>query len=111
MKLLDKPKNTYALAIYLLIENYSLGVTMLDAMKIDCFHKFGTRLYNIDESISSTTGKQRKHLLKIIRPRVKVKTRFGLSASCTRYKATCSIKYLESLYNHLNKYGLVNPKK
>jgi hypothetical protein len=104
--ILNKPKNTYALAIFLLVENYTQGVTMLDAMSSDRFHKFGTRLGDIDNSISTTTGKQRKHLLKLIRPRITVKTRFGLNTSCTRYKATCSKKYLISLYNYLNKYGL-----
>jgi len=44
--ILDKPKNSYSLAVLLLIENYMAGVNPVTYMK-DNFHKFSWRLRDV----------------------------------------------------------------
>ena len=102
--MLQKPKNCYALALRLLIENKIVGVTMKDAMR-DHFHKFQSRLLEVEKSLSKD-GNPRSLKLKIIRLPETRKNRFGHSMTYTRYRATCSINYLINLYNKINKQGL-----
>jgi len=45
-KKIPKPKNEWALVIYLLIKHHKSGLTMVDAMKV-YFHKFQSRLGEI----------------------------------------------------------------
>jgi hypothetical protein len=101
---LDNPKNQYALAIRLLIENHKTGMTMLTAMK-DYFHKFNTRLPEIERSLSSD-GSQRAFNLKIRRLPVTTKNRFGHKCTYTNYKSLATLPYLINLYNKLNRQGL-----
>jgi hypothetical protein len=101
---LDKPKNQYAFAIRLLIENKNTGMTMLTAM-MDYFHKFNTRLPEIERSLSSD-GRPRSLKLKIRRLPVNTTNRFGHKCTYTNYKSLASTAYLINLYNKLNKNGL-----
>ncbi len=90
---LDKPKNQHSLAVRLLIENHSKGVTMLDAIK-DSFYKFNTRLAEVEKEHPK---------LKIIRLRMTTKNRFGHSCSYFNYKSVAPYQYLIHLYNKLNR--------
>lgn len=99
---LNKPKNQWAQCLYLLIENGNRGVTMVTAMK-DYFHKFGTRLGELEEG--------RKHKLKIQRLPMTKKNRFGHTCTYTNYKSLAPKKYLINLYNKVNKMGVPKPPK
>lgn len=96
---LEKPKNQWAFVIYILMENKSTGVTMVTAMK-DFFHKFQTRLLEIEKSNS------RKRKLKIRRLPVTKKNRFGHTMTYVNYKSLAPISYLRNLYLKLNRQGL-----
>lgn len=93
---LQSPRNQYALVLRLLIENGSKGVTMVDAMK-DFFHKFGTRLSEVEKSHPK---------LKVRRLPMTTKNRFGHSCTYTNYKSLAPYPYLRNLYSKLNKVGL-----
>jgi hypothetical protein len=100
---LNKPKNAWALCLYLLMENGNRGVTMVTAMK-DNFHKFQTRLLELEEG--------RKHKLKIQRLPMTKKNRFGHTCTYTNYKSLAPKKYLINLYNKVNEVGAQkSPKK
>jgi len=90
---LQKPKNQHALAIRLLIDYGSKGVTMKDAVK-DYFYKFNTRLNEVEKAHPK---------LKVRRLRMNAKNRFGHSVSFLNYKSIAPTKYLINLYNVLNK--------
>lgn len=96
---LEKPKNQWAFCIYLLIEHRAEGVTMVTAMK-DYFHKFQTRLLEIEKSNS------RKRKLKIRRLPITKKNRFGHTMTFLNYKSVASKAYLINLYLKINRQGL-----
>lgn len=102
---LDKPKNQYSLCILLLIEYSSTGVTMIDAMKGYLFHKFQSRLGEIERSHDSE-GNPRSLTLKIRRLPITQKNRFGHTMTFTNYKSLAAKSYLMHLYNKLNKSSL-----
>lgn len=106
---MEVPKNQYALVVKLLMENTDSGVTMITAMR-DKFHKFQSRLLEIEKSLDGG-GKPRSLSLKIRRLPVTTKNRFGHSCTFTNYKALSSYHYLTALFNKLNKNGLNQPKK
>lgn len=95
---LEKPLNQYALVVYILIENYHKGVTMLDVMRSDKFHKFQSRLLEVQ--------KLREHKMKMMRLRVTTKNRFGHPCSFVNYKSKASLSYLHNLLKKLNREGL-----
>jgi len=91
-----KPQNQYSQAIFLLLENYSRGVTMSDACK-DHFHKFTNRLRDVEKLHPK---------LKISRLPVNTKNRFGHHCRFLRFKSNAPKIYLVNLINKLNKNGL-----
>jgi len=91
-----KINNQYALVVKLLIENKGRGVTMVTAMK-DYFHKFGTRLAEIEKLHPK---------LKIRRLPVTTKNRFNHVCTYTNYKSLAPMPYLKNLLAYLNKNGL-----
>lgn len=93
---IEKPKNQYALVVYLLLIHYTSGVTMVDAMKY-FFHKFQSRLLELED--------ERGDKLKITRLPVTKKNRFGHHHTFTRYKSNASKVYLARLIKKLNKLG------
>lgn len=93
---MQKVNNQYALVIKLLMENKNSGVTMVTAMK-DFFHKFGTRLAEIEKVHPK---------LKIRRLPITTKNRFNHSCTYTNYKSLAPMPYLKNLLNYLNKNGL-----
>lgn len=97
MKNLSKPKNQWAQAVRLLIENKSSGVTMVDACK-DYFYKFQSRLGEVEEG--------RKEKMKVRRLPITKKNRFGHTHTFTNYKSLATMKYLVNLYQKLNNNGL-----
>lgn len=106
---LSTPKNQYALVLRLLIENKQKGVTMVTAMK-DWFHKFQTRLLELEKSMGEGNV-PRSQNLKIRRLPVTTKNRFGHPCTYTNYKSLAPVTYLKNLYEKVNKYGLSQPKK
>lgn len=94
---LPKPKNQWALAVYLLAENKNTGLTNADATKTDTFYKFQTRVGEV--------LKGRENDLKIRKLRVKFVNRFTHNGSHTNYKSLANIKYLCNLINKLNREG------
>lgn len=89
-------KNQYALAVYLLLENYSRGVTMVDAMR-DHFHKYTNRLRDVEKLHPK---------LQISRLPVQTKNRFGHSCRFLRFKSNAPKAYLVNLIGKLNREGL-----
>ena len=89
-------KNQHALAVYLLWEKYSEGVTQADACK-DFFYKFNTRLGELE----LTRGDK----LKISRLWITKKNRFNHPCTFLRYKSNANRKYLFNLIAYLNKHG------
>lgn len=94
---LETPKNQWALAVRLLIENYIDGVTMVTAMK-DHFHKFQSRLGELERF--------RKERIKIKRVPTTTKNRFNHVCTYTTYKSEAPRAYLINLYNKINKIGV-----
>ena len=74
MKKLPPPKNCYALVVRYLIEYHSKGLSMRDCMR-EHFYKFNTRLGEVENSTSTTTGSSRSLNLKISRVQMKTKNR------------------------------------
>lgn len=105
MKTLPKPKNTHALVILLLIENHKKGLSMKEAMQI-FFHKFGTRLLEIEKSTSTTTETPRSLKLKINRLPMTTIGRCGTEITYTQYKSLAPLSYLYNLYIHINDKGI-----
>lgn len=97
---LSKPTNQWSLVVYLLIEKYTQGITMKDAMQV-YFHKFQSRLGEVEKS--------RKDKLKIRRLPITKKNRFGHTCTFLNYKSVANKKYLLNLYEKLNREG--NPLK
>lgn len=89
-------KNQYALAVYLLWENYYAGVTMADACK-DFFHKFTNRLRDVEKLHPK---------MKISRLPITKKNRFGHACNFIRFKSNAPRPYLVNLIKLLNKSGL-----
>jgi hypothetical protein len=98
---LPAPTNQWAFVIYLLIENKTMGVTMVTAMK-DHFHKFQTRLGELEVG--------RKDKLKIRRLPITQKNRFGHVHTFLNYKSVASIYYLRGLYKKINAQGMRKDK-
>lgn len=92
-----KPQNQWALALRLLIENRTSGMSMKEAMA-DHFHKFQSRLLELE--------KGRKDKLKIRRLPMTKKNRFGHNMTYTNYKSLAPLNYLVNLYNKVNKQGI-----
>lgn len=105
---ITKPTNAWALAIYLLIENGSKGVEPKTYCK-DYFHKFPTRLLEVEKSMDNN-GKPRSLSLKIRRLPMTKKNRFGHTSTFTNYKSMASVSYLNNLIKKLNKHGINQPK-
>lgn len=95
---LEKPKNQWALVVWLLTNHYTAGVTMLEAMKV-YFHKYQTRLLELEKA-----GRADK--LKITRLPITKKNRFGHQCTFIRYKSNASKYYLANLIKKLNRQGL-----
>jgi len=93
---LDKPKNQWALCVWLLLEQGNLGVTMLDAMK-DRFHKFQSRLGEVEKAHPK---------IQIRRINMTATNRFGHSCTFKNYKSVAPKPYLLHLYALLNRQGL-----
>lgn len=100
----NNPRNQYALAVRLLMDYKETGVTMKEACK-DLFYKFQTRLGELERSIGND-GTPRARKLKIRRLPMTSKNRFGHSMTYTNYKSLAPDKYLNNLFNKLNKEGL-----
>jgi len=96
MRKLEKTNNQYAMVLRLLIENKSVGVTMVTAMQ-DFFHKYQTRQLEIEKLHPK---------LKIRRLPIVKKNRFGHACRFINYKSMAPVSYLYNLYNLLNKNGL-----
>lgn len=92
--IVPKPNNHWSLAVYILLENHSRGVTMSDLCR-DKFHKFQTRLLEVE--------KGREHKLKIRRLRMNGKNRFGHPNSWLNYKSLANKHYLINLIAKLNR--------
>jgi len=101
---LEPCTNQYSLAIRLLIENKSNGVTMKEACK-DLFYKFQSRLGEIERSLDSE-GHPRSLKLKINRLPMTKKNRFNHTMTYTIYKSLAPTTYLIHLHNYLNKFGI-----
>lgn len=99
---LDRPKNYWALVVWLLMEYKTQGLTMIDAMRFDKFHKFQTRLLEIEQG--------REDKLKIRRLWITINGRFGKTMGHKQtfynYKSLASMRYLVNLYNKLNRRGM-----
>lgn len=93
----EKPKNQWALVVYLLLENKLTGLTMKTACA-DIFYKFQTRLGEVE--------KGRKDKLKVRRLRMKKKNRFGHNMTYINYKSLAPKPYLRNLIAKLNRQGL-----
>jgi hypothetical protein len=94
---LPKPKNQWALAVYLLAENKNKGVTVADVIKSDLFYKFGNRINEVE--------KGRDINLKLQKLRMPFVNRFKHNGSHINYKSLANIKYLCNLINKLNREG------
>lgn len=105
---ITKPTNQWSLAVYLLIENSSTGVTPKTYCK-DYFHKFPTRLLEVEKSMDKN-GNPRSLSLKIRRLPMTKQNRFGHTSTFTNYKSLASVFYLNNLIKKLNKYGINQPK-
>lgn len=97
-------KNQWALCVVLLMENMDRGVTPTTYMK-EFFHKFPSRLGELEKSESSSGG-IRAAKLKVRRLPITKKNRFGHSCTFTNYKTLASKTYLNRLLDKLNKQGL-----
>ena len=93
---LDKPKNQYALCVFLLLEQGNAGVTMKDACK-DLFYKFQSRLGEVEQAHPK---------LAIRRLNMTTKNRFGHTCTFKNYKSVAPKPYLIHLFNLLNRQGL-----
>lgn len=93
---LDKPKNSYAFAILLLIENYIGGVNPVIYMKNN-FHKFSWRIREL---------KAKHPKLTYLNNTTTVKNRYGGISTFKTIVPTCPKPYLENLFRKLNKQGL-----
>lgn len=96
MKKLEKTNNQWALAVRLLIEYYSKGVTMRDAIN-EHFYKFQSRLCEVERG--------RENKMKIKREKILFKNRFNHSGWILNYRSTANIGYLINLHNKLCKFG------
>ena len=94
--ILDKPKNSYSLAVLLLIENYMAGVSPVTYMK-DNFHKFSWRLRDV-------AAKHPK--LTYLNNTTTAINRYGGKSTFKTVVPTCPKPYLVNLYNKLNRSGL-----
>lgn len=94
---IPKPKNQWALAVYLLAENKHNGLTVADATRTDTFYKFSNR---VNEVIHGREDK-----IKVRKLRVKFTNRFTHNGSHTNYKSLANIKYLCNLIQKLNREG------
>lgn len=106
---IPKPKNDYALVVWLLIKHKSQGVTMVTAMQY-YFHKFQNRLGDVEKS-ANRKGNPRKPQLKILRLWIKKKNRFGHQMNFMNYKSLAALPYLVNLLKFLNQYGLTQPQQ
>jgi len=94
---IPKPKNQWALAVYLLAENKHTGLTVAGATKSDLFYKFSNRINEVEHG--------REKDLKLQKLRMKFKNRFNHSGSHINYKSLAHTKYLYNLIEKLNREG------
>jgi hypothetical protein len=94
---IPKPKNQWALAVYLLAENKNKGLTNADATKSDTFYKFQVRLNEV--------MKGREDKIKVIKLWCKFKNRFNHNGRHINYKSLASHTYLCRLIEKLNRDG------
>lgn len=95
---IQKPKNQWALAVYLLAENHRKGLTTGDAVERDKFYKFSNRLLEVEYG--------RENKLKLIKVRLKFTNRFKHPGSHINYKSLASFAYLRNLVALLNREGI-----
>ena len=103
---IPKPKNQWALAVYLLAENKNKGLTVADATKSDTFYKFSNRVNEV------IYGREDK--IKLIKLWCPFKNRFNHNGRHINYKSLANKNYLCNLINKLNKEGakaISYPKK
>lgn len=93
---IEKPKNQWALVVWLLIEYSNKGVTMADASRY-YFHKFTNRLRDVEKSHDK---------LKIRRLPMTKKNRFGHVCNFVNFKAISPKPYLINLLAKINRQGL-----
>jgi hypothetical protein len=96
MPKLEKPVNDYALAVLLLIENYTAGVSPVTYCR-EYFHKFPWRVRDIKEKHPKLT---------YLNNSTTKKKRNGKMATFKTIVPTCPIPYLRNLYLKLNREGL-----
>lgn len=94
---IETPKNQWALAVRLLIENKDNGLTVADATKTDLFYKFSNRLAEVMAG--------REDEIKVEKIRINFKNRFDHEGSHVKYKSTADDAYLNNLIKQLNLEG------
>lgn len=93
---LEKPKNQWALSIWLLLENKNEGVTMAKACEL-YFHKFQSRLLEIEAASPAI-----KETLKIRRVWMQATNRLGSISKFFNYKSLATESELIRIYNAIN---------
>ena len=93
--MLPKPKNSYALAVLLLIENYTSGVNPAKYMK-EFFHKFPWRIKELAEKHPTLT---------YLNNTTEGINRCGKVCHYKTIVPTCHISYLRNLYLKVNEGG------
>lgn len=107
MQRLQRPKNDWAKALYILNLNYYAGVSMAKVLTHHepCFYKFNTRLGDIE----------RLHpKLKVSRTTIPYDSKIdGKKRHYTQYTLLSPGYYFRNLYNRINEHGLegYTPKK
>ena len=102
MSNLQRPKNDWAKAIYILYDSFMAGVSMAKVLtKYEpCFYKFQTRLLEIERCHPK---------LKISRVSIPYKSRMdGKNRHYTQYTQLSPKPYVLNLYNLINEKGLVD---
>lgn len=107
MQRLQRPKNDWCKALYILNLNYLAGVSMAKVLTHHepCFYKFNTRLGDIEKLHPK---------LKILRKVISYKSKMdGKTKHYTQYELFSNGRYFRNLYNRINEHGLegYTPKK
>ena len=97
MATIETPKNQWALAVRLLIENKENGLTVADATRTDLFYKFSNRLAEV------IAGRESK--IKVEKKWVNFTNRFKHQGTHLNYKSKASNTYLNNLIKKLNREG------
>lgn len=101
MRLLQKPKNSWSKALFILYDSYLSGVSMAKILtQYDpTFYKFQTRLLEIEDAHPK---------LKVIRTDVPFKSKINDEPGYyTQYTLLSPDYYVRNLYNLINEKGLV----